>query len=195
MAKNLRLILVEAIQSKIYQSILNRRLNDFYESFAPEFSNGFRSGRGTADANFVFKSVLRKRKEHNLESWVLFLDLIKAFDKVDRTRLWAILKLVGVAPKMIAVLRSLYRNRTADLTMEGIKKTMTINGGSGQGMILAPRIFSLYLHAIFELWLTDNPDALLHIKFNLDDQLSGQNGIAMGQTCPIVSSTSPTILR
>ena len=141
LAKNLRLILVEASKSKIYQWILNQRLNDFYETFSPEFSNGFRSGRGTADANFILKSVLRKRKEHDLETWVLFIDVLKAFDKIDRHRLWLILDILGVPPKMIMVLRSLYKNRTAELTMEGVTKSMNIDGGSGQGMILAPRIF------------------------------------------------------
>jgi hypothetical protein len=75
---------------------------------------------------------------------------------------------------MIRVLRSLYRTRTAELTMEGETKTININGGSGQGMILAPRIFSLYLHAIFELWLQDNPEALLQMKYNLEGPLTGQ---------------------
>ena len=109
LAKNLRLILVEASESKIYQWILNQRLNAYYETFAPEFSNGFHSGRGTSDANFIFKTVLRKRKEHNLESWVLFLDIVKSFGAVDRTRLWTILSMLGIPHKMSAVFRSLFK--------------------------------------------------------------------------------------
>ena len=43
---------------------------------------GFRPGRSTTDAIFNMKSALKKRSEHGLESWVLFIDLVKAFDKV-----------------------------------------------------------------------------------------------------------------
>jgi hypothetical protein len=43
---------------------------------APEHSNGFRPGRGTTDSLFIFLQTLRKRKEHQQDSWVLMLDAI-----------------------------------------------------------------------------------------------------------------------
>ena len=102
LAKNLRLILVEECMSKLYQCVLNKRLTSYFESICPEYSNGFRPGRGTPDANCIFKQVLRKRHEHDLESWMLFLDIVKAFDRVDRPLLWRILVVVGTPPKMDA---------------------------------------------------------------------------------------------
>ena len=35
---------------------------------------------------------LKKRKEHNLESWVLFIDFVKTFDRVHREKLWIFFK-------------------------------------------------------------------------------------------------------
>ena len=39
----------------------------------------------TATASFTLKQMLRKRREHGLETWVLFVDLVKAFDCVPRS--------------------------------------------------------------------------------------------------------------
>ena len=36
---------------------------------------------------FTIKMALKKRREHGLESWVLFLDLVKNFDRVPREML------------------------------------------------------------------------------------------------------------
>ena len=173
-AKNLRLILVEESLSKIYQHILNVRLNCYHESLCPEFSNGFRPGRGTSDANFIFQTVLRKRQEHGQTSWILFLDIIKAFDTVDRHWLWKVLIRVGISPKMVSVLRTLYCDPTGELTVEGITRTMKFGGGSGQGKILAPRLFSFYLYAIFKLWMAEHPDALQSLLYQHDGKMTGR---------------------
>jgi len=45
----------------------------------------------TTDAVFSIKVALKKHREHNLETWVLFLDLVKAFDRV-RELIWQILE-------------------------------------------------------------------------------------------------------
>ena len=41
---------------------------------------GFRPDRGTIDGLFTSFAGLHKRKEHGLETWALFIDLVKAFD-------------------------------------------------------------------------------------------------------------------
>ena len=44
---------------------------------------GFRSRRGTCDGSFTVKQLIKKRREHGLETWMLLIDLvIKAFDRV-----------------------------------------------------------------------------------------------------------------
>ena len=43
------------------------------------------------NAIFTIKTAIKKRSEHGLESWVLFHNLVKAFDRVPRELLWIIL--------------------------------------------------------------------------------------------------------
>ena len=73
---------------------------------------GFRNGRGCLDGSFTIKALLNKRREHNLETWVLFLDLVKAFDMAPRELLWNTLERFGVPLKLISVLRAICINQT-----------------------------------------------------------------------------------
>ena len=78
---------------KIGANILKSRLLPIQESMEHEAQCGFRSGRGCADAVFTVKTALRKRREHHgLETWIMFLDLVKAFDRVPRELLWKIIE-------------------------------------------------------------------------------------------------------
>ena len=85
---------------KIVAQILLARLEVIKESkehLDHENQCGFRNGRGCSDGSFTIKALLSKRREHNRETWVLFLDLIvKAFDMVPRELLWNTLERFGV---------------------------------------------------------------------------------------------------
>ena len=75
---------------------------------------------------------------------------------------------------MVAVLKSIYVNRKGNLTADGISMLMNIDGGSSQGMILAPRIFSFFLFAIFELWTAEHPDTFSSMFYNNDNIMTGR---------------------
>ena len=49
---------------------------------------------------------MTKRREHNQETWILFLDLVKAFDKVPRELLRRVLTKFGVPDKMVSILKA-----------------------------------------------------------------------------------------
>ena len=64
------------------------RLKEVMEENGPENQCGFRPERGTIDGTFNLLMALRKRQEHNLETYVSFVDLVKAFDSVPRAALF-----------------------------------------------------------------------------------------------------------
>ena len=52
--------------------------------------------------------MLQKRHEHNLDSWAVFVDLVKAFDTVDRGGMVAILRKLGVPKHFCAIITRLH---------------------------------------------------------------------------------------
>lgn len=75
--------------NKIIGHILLSRLKVLKESPKHvdhhEVQCGFGNGRGCTDCTFTIKSLITKGREHNQETWILFLDLlVTAFDKVPR---------------------------------------------------------------------------------------------------------------
>ena len=59
--------------------------------------------------------AIKKRREHGLETWIALLDLAKAFDRVPRELLWEIMPKLGVPPKMVSLLKLLFRDAKCKL--------------------------------------------------------------------------------
>ena len=76
---------------KIYTKIITQRFKTILEAILLEKQNGFRIGRSCIDNVFTIKQTIEKRREFNLETHIAFLDLEKAFERVNRNQLWQIL--------------------------------------------------------------------------------------------------------
>ena len=92
LCKNWRAICLLDIVSKILSCVLVSRMQIVMKAEGLESQFGFRPARGCADGLFTVMEGLRKRREHNLESWCCFIDLIKAFDLVNREALFRVLQ-------------------------------------------------------------------------------------------------------
>ena len=88
------------------------------------------------DAVFSVKMALKKRREHNLETWVLFLGLVKAFDRVPRSLLWQVLSKFGLPEKTISILKLLHPNLKVNFEIDSVEHTMPCTIGVKQGDIL-----------------------------------------------------------
>ena len=113
-----RIMLLDAA-SKILSMIINSRLQRLLKEIGFEEQNGFSSGRVCADGSFCIRQALKKRRAHGQELWVLFVDLVKAFDSVPRDVLWAVLSKLGASAHLIHVIKRM----NADL-----KVTFDLNG-------------------------------------------------------------------
>jgi hypothetical protein len=65
---------------------------------------------GTADAQYVLRSALQLCREHDLDSHVLFVDLIKAFDTANHELLFALLGKFGAPTTLVEPIRKLHRD-------------------------------------------------------------------------------------
>src|SRR5574339_407069 len=79
----------------------------------------------------------------------LLFHYAKAFDSVDRNKLWKILKEMGIPDHLTCLLRNLYAGQEATIrTGHGTTDWFQIGTGVRQGCILSPCLFNLYFEYI-----------------------------------------------
>ena len=73
------------IGSKIFSSLLCKRLFRIIKKHGVKYQFGSSPVVGCQDGTFTIKTLLHTRHNHNLSNYVAFVDLFKAFDTVDHT--------------------------------------------------------------------------------------------------------------
>ena len=116
---------------------------------------------------------MKKRREHGLESWILFLDLVKAFDRVPREMLWLVMEKFGVPMKLIRLLRALHANVQVKFIVNDVTNTIESVIGVKQGDILGPLLFLFYLAAVMTTWRNIHKRPLCVFYTKMDDALTG----------------------
>ena len=95
--------------------------------------------------------ALQKRKEHGLSSWVVFIDLVKAFDTVPREALFTVLRKYGLPDAFVNVVKSLYENFTVKLSVgEAGDVHVPSTIGVLQGSNLSPTLFIIFMQVVME---------------------------------------------
>ena len=72
--------------------ILQARLQQYMNHELPDVQAGFQKGRGTRDQIANIRWIIKKAREFQKNIYFCFIDYAKAFDCVDHSKLWKILK-------------------------------------------------------------------------------------------------------
>ena len=106
---------------------------------------GFRKDRETRDQMANIRWMIKKAKEFQKNLYFCFIDYTKTFDCVDHSKLWKILKEMGIADRLTCLLRNLYAGQEATVRTEhGITDLFQIGKGVLQGCIFSSFLFNLY---------------------------------------------------
>jgi hypothetical protein len=111
----------------------------------------YQENTGTNDVTYCLRSALQLHKEHQQETYLLFLDLIKAFDTANHDLLFAILEKYGTPGALIDVIRHLHDNFQLKLVFD--KKNQAIidyTVGVQQGDNMAGLLFLFLMQAMDE---------------------------------------------
>jgi len=149
---NYRGIMLLEVLYKVVANIIKGRLTPIQEAMEQESHCGFRPGRGCTDASFSLRMAIEKRQEHGMETWVLLLDLVKAFDRVPRTLLWKVLRRFGVHEKVVKLLEALYDTVNVKFSVEEVEMVIESIIGVKQGDLLGPQLFIFHICAIMQAW-------------------------------------------
>ena len=105
----------------MYPKILEQRTRYKVEPLLSEGQMGFRKGRGCTDAIFALRQLSEKTIEHNKELNLVFVDQEKAFDRVNRNKLWKTLEEYDVRGQLLDNIRAIYTNSMSAIrTQDGL---------------------------------------------------------------------------
>ena len=149
MCSNYRGISLLSIVGKIYGRVLINRIREGTDGCLREEQCGFREGRGCVDQVFVVRQVCEKYLAKGRDSFWAFMDLEKAYDRVDRTALWSVLGFYGVGGKLLAATQSFYRNSRACVRVGNREsESFEVKVGLRQGCVMSPWLFNLFMDGV-----------------------------------------------
>ena len=147
---NYRGITLISCMGKLFTSVLNARLLkwDGENNIITDAQFGFRPGHSTVDAIFILQTLINKYlKKKGGRLYCCFVDYRKAFDFIDRGRLWGKLIKQGINGKMLNIIKSLYENVKSCVKHDGMLSDYFSNKiGLFQGEVLSPILYSLYVN-------------------------------------------------
>ena len=110
--------------------ILQARLQQYVNHELLDFQAEFRKGRGTRDQIASIHWIIKKAQEFQKNIYFCFIDCAKAFACVDHSKLWKILKGMGIPDHLTCLLRNLYAGQEATVRIRhGTKDWFQIGRG------------------------------------------------------------------
>ena len=142
-------ISLSASMYKLYSSLLNNRLSVWSENNDKivDEQNGFRKKRRTIDQLSSLTNIIDTRKKLKLSTFCAFIDFKKAYDYINRDKLWERLQHIGISIKTLIAVKSLYTSVSCCVRVNNFHTNwFQVNSGLRQGCSLSPLLFNLFIN-------------------------------------------------
>ena len=114
--------------------------------------NGFRRGRSTLSQILCLRRLIEESDLSNLDLALLFVDFSKAFDSVDRSKMFEILELYGIPNEITMTIKVMYTDTSSTiLTTDGETPSFPILAGILLGDTLAPFLFIIVVDYVMRI--------------------------------------------
>jgi hypothetical protein len=110
---NKRGIQIISMLRKVMGTITGAALSNTNEEQLLEWQCGFRRSLGCRDQLFTLRLLFDEAAERKRQLVIVFMDLKKAFDSIDRQALKVVLQRRGVPPELVEVMRDLHTDTSA----------------------------------------------------------------------------------
>lgn len=153
---NYRPISLLTATSKVFEKIMNKRINNFLEAknLLSESQFGFRAGRSAEDAIHSFTDFVIQKIDNKKKCITIFLDLAKAFDTVSFPILIDKLEALGIRGTQLSLIRSYLEDRTQRVRIDSVlSQDANVYYGVPQGSIVGPTLFLCYINELCQMKL------------------------------------------
>ena len=174
---NYRPITLLSCLGKVFTSILNSRLTTFIEENNILYENqaGFRTDYATTDHILTLHLLLEYMKFNKNTLYCGFMDLSKAYDTINKAKLFQKLEMFNVKGKFFNVVLSMYTHTKSLLRCNNLyTNTFLCNIGIRQGENLSSMLFAIFMNDIEMFFNEKNCDyipLLDHTKMHVYLQL------------------------
>ena len=146
---NWRGISLLSVVGKLYGKVLINRIKHGTEECIGEEQCGFRCGRGCVDQIATVRHICEKYLRKGKDVFWAFMDLEKAYDRVDRNGMWEVLRQYGVSGKLLQAVKSLYVNSRACVRVGSeVSESFEVHTGLRQGCVMSPWLFNIYMDGV-----------------------------------------------
>ncbi len=99
-----------------------------------EEQGGFRKGRGCVDQIFAMKRLVEEYLGKDKKLYATFMDLEKAYERVNREALWSVLQIYDVGGQLLKGIQAFYREAKACVRVGWEFSEFCGGGGSESGV-------------------------------------------------------------
>ena len=154
---NFRGVTVSSCFGKLFNKLLQKRLEDFCKSknYISNVQGSGKAGSRTSDHLLIVKFLTDKYvKQKGKYLYTCFVDLRKAFDSVPRSKLFhSLLKDYSIGGKFLKILREIYKDNNIFVKLsDGLLQPFTTTISVKQGCVLSPLLFNLYIDKISDIF-------------------------------------------
>ena len=138
---------------KLVSQIMNLRIQS--KITFDDAIHGFRPGRGTGTAIMEAKLLMQLHRRTGIPLFMVFIDLKKAYDTLDRAQALRILEAYRVGPNLRLIIQTVWDGDTLVPRQSGYYgRPLKARRGVRQGDIISPLIFNIMVDAVVRHWRT-----------------------------------------
>ena len=149
---------------KLYERVHENRLRNIVSISDKQF--GFVKGKSTTDSIFALRQLQERYREGQEDLLYVFIDLEKAYYRVQREELYWCMRDKGVSEKYIRLVKEMYHQcETVVRCAAGTSEPFAVEVGLLQGSAFSPFLFAIMMDSLTENIRKETP---WHMMFGDD---------------------------